>query len=101
MRLGTHGYDNDVPQMHAIFMASGPLFKKNFTAKPFDNIDLNPLFRHILNVKRIPGTIEPNGTIAGVEQLLSTSDSSTINSGLTHVQGILTVLSLYAIARRF
>ncbi|XP_022180021.1 ectonucleotide pyrophosphatase/phosphodiesterase family member 5-like isoform X2 [Myzus persicae] len=68
-KVGAHGYDNEEPHMRALFMASGPAFKKNYTAVQFDNVDLYPL------ISRIAGLTEPSrridGTMKGVEQLLS------------------------------
>ncbi|XP_060868387.1 ectonucleotide pyrophosphatase/phosphodiesterase family member 5-like [Metopolophium dirhodum] len=76
-RTGTHGYDNDDPLMHALFMVSGPMFKRNFTAQPFDNVDLYPLISHLLALDEAANYARPvNGTIAGVEQLLSPKSSS-------------------------
>jgi len=76
-RAGTHGYDNDDPLMHALFMVSGPMFKKNFTAQPFDNVDLYPLISHLLALDEAANYARPvNGTIAVVEQLLSPKSSS-------------------------
>lgn len=80
-RTGTHGYDNDDPQMHALFMVSGPMFKKNFTAQPFDNVDLYPLISHLLALDETANYSRPvNGTIAGVEQLLLSPKSSSANT---------------------
>ncbi|XP_008182049.1 ectonucleotide pyrophosphatase/phosphodiesterase family member 5 isoform X2 [Acyrthosiphon pisum] len=74
-KIGAHGYDNAEPQMRAIFMASGPAFKKNYSAVQFDNVDLYPL------ISRIAGLTEPSrqidGTIKGVEQLLSVGAAPT------------------------
>lgn len=63
--------------MRAIFMASGPVFKKKFIARPFDNIDLYPLISQVMNLKQLASSVRPNGTMAGVEQLLLSSKSST------------------------
>lgn len=49
-----HGYDNDDPSMHAIFMAKGPLFQKGKTLKPVNMIDLYNLFCSILNINCPP-----------------------------------------------
>ncbi|KAE9526192.1 hypothetical protein AGLY_013823 [Aphis glycines] len=74
-KVGVHGYDNEEPQMRAIFMASGPAFKENYTAQPFDNVDLYSL------ICRIEGLNEPDrrpdGSIKGVEQLLSNKSGGT------------------------
>ena len=37
---GTHGYDPSLKSMQGIFIASGPAFKKEYTRKPFKNINI-------------------------------------------------------------
>ena len=48
---GTHGYDINNKDMHAIFYAVGPAFKNNYTAPELLNIDIYPLIAHILGLK--------------------------------------------------
>ena len=48
---GTHGYDNNEKDMHAIFYAKGPAFKINKTVKTFPNISVYPLIAHILGLQ--------------------------------------------------
>jgi alkaline phosphatase D len=48
---GTHGYDNNEKDMHAIFYAKGPAFKINKTVKTFPNISVYPLLAHILGLQ--------------------------------------------------
>ncbi|RPH29564.1 MAG: alkaline phosphatase family protein [Bacteroidales bacterium] len=48
---GTHGYDNQYPEMRGIFYAFGPAFKKGYQQPPFMNIDLYPLISYILKIK--------------------------------------------------
>lgn len=48
---GTHGYDNSYPQMHGIFYAFGPSFKKGYQEKSFSNTDIYPLIAYILMIK--------------------------------------------------
>lgn len=80
-RAGAHGYDNEDPLMRALFMVSGPMFKKNFTAQPFDNVDLYPLISHLLALDETANYSRPvNGTIAGVEQLLLSPKSSIVDT---------------------
>ncbi len=55
---GTHGYDNQLQSMKALFIANGPSFKKNIISKPFENINIYPLIAHILKIK-------PNDNIDG------------------------------------
>lgn len=47
----THGYDNRNLDMHAIFYAYGPAFKKNYSAETFENVDLYNLIAEILHIK--------------------------------------------------
>ncbi|RLD50196.1 MAG: alkaline phosphatase family protein, partial [Bacteroidetes bacterium] len=57
---GTHGYDNDNKDMHAIFYAYGPAFKSNYTASTFTNVDIYPLIANILGLQpaKTDGDIE-------------------------------------------
>jgi len=48
---GTHGYDNNEKDMHAIFYAKGPAFKAGKTVKTFENVSVYPLIAHILDLK--------------------------------------------------
>ncbi len=64
---GTHGYDNNNMDMHAIFYAIGPAFKKNYGASELRNIDIYPLIAHILNLKI--GKID--GSLRKIKEVLS------------------------------
>jgi len=58
---GTHGYDNQLKSMHALFIANGPAFKKGITVPSFENVNIYPLICHILNIdpnKNIDGNLE-------------------------------------------
>jgi len=48
---GTHGYDNNEKDMHAIFYAKGPAFKVDKEVKTFQNVSVYPLIAHILGLK--------------------------------------------------
>lgn len=48
---GVHGYDNEEPSMHAMFMAKGPLIAKGKMSKPVNMVDLYNLFCYILNIE--------------------------------------------------
>ncbi|MDA3952327.1 MAG: ectonucleotide pyrophosphatase/phosphodiesterase [Bacteroidales bacterium] len=63
---GTHGYDNKNKDMHAIFYASGPAFKKAYKSKAINNIDIYPLICRILNLK----PIIVDGKIESTEDML-------------------------------
>ncbi len=47
---GTHGYDNSISTMDAIFYAYGPAFKENFHNQKFKNVDIYNLICNILNL---------------------------------------------------
>lgn len=64
--FGIHGYDYTVKEMHPIFMARGPLIKKQHEVSPFRTVDLYNLFCKILN---IPAT-KNNGTVSAIEDIL-------------------------------
>ena len=49
---GEHGYDNDLPEMQAVFYAWGPAFKSHLQIPPFANIHVYPLITHILGLKQ-------------------------------------------------
>ena len=55
---GTHGYDNQNRDMHAIFYASGADFKKNYRHPAFINVDVYPLVCRLLSLK--PAYIDGN-----------------------------------------
>jgi len=47
---GAHGYDNANPDLHAIFYAAGPAFKKGFSFDRLDNVDIYNLICKILRI---------------------------------------------------
>ena len=51
MPKGTHGYDNKLTSMHAIFVADGPAFKSGYSREVFENIHIYPLLIHILGLE--------------------------------------------------
>ena len=60
-RGGTHGYDNQLRSMHALFIAKGPSFRENMVVPSFENVNIYPLICHILNMtpnKNIDGNIK-------------------------------------------
>jgi predicted AlkP superfamily pyrophosphatase or phosphodiesterase len=52
--LGEHGYDNDDPDMRALFVAHGPAFKTGLRVCEFDNVDVYPLLAHLLAIRPAP-----------------------------------------------
>jgi predicted AlkP superfamily pyrophosphatase or phosphodiesterase len=47
---GTHGYDDTVSVMRAVFLAAGPAFRQGVTAPPFRNIHIYDLIAGILGL---------------------------------------------------
>lgn len=47
---GTHGFDNEEKEMHAVFVANGPDFQEGYTMKTFQNIHLYELMVHLLGI---------------------------------------------------
>ena len=58
--LGEHGYDPATPQMGALFIGSGPAFKRGVTLKPFSNVDVYSLEARLIGVRPEPS----DGTLA-------------------------------------
>lgn len=63
---GTHGYDNAMQDMQAIFYAKGPNFKIGKKAKSFRNVSVYPLIAEILGLK----TETIDGDLAEVKAML-------------------------------
>ena len=58
---GTHGYDNELRSMHALFIADGPAFKDGYSRASLENIHIYPLIAEILGIKpyeKIDGKLE-------------------------------------------
>lgn len=47
---GMHGYDSRFSDMHGIFFASGPSFKKNVVVDAFENINIYPILCKTLSI---------------------------------------------------
>lgn len=59
--VGKHGFDNDMPEMQAVFYAWGPAFKEGLTIQPFQNVNVYPLLAKILGLSfghKIDGDIK-------------------------------------------
>lgn len=54
---GEHGWDPSHPEMHGIFVATGPGIKKRATIPPFENIHIYPLLAELLGLT-IPPDID-------------------------------------------
>lgn len=47
---GSHGYDNALASMHAVFIASGPAFRAGARVGVVDNVDVYPLLARLVGV---------------------------------------------------
>ena len=56
---GTHGYDNVNTDMHAIFYATGPAFKRNFSIGTMNNVDIYNIVCKVLGIKPSPNDGNP------------------------------------------
>ena len=52
--FGVHGYDPELKDMHGIFYANGPAFKKGYTTNAVKNIHVYPLMTEILGLRNSP-----------------------------------------------
>ncbi len=62
----THGYDNHFMDMHGIFVAAGPAFKKGYRTGTLRNIDIYPLLCKIFQIfprQNIDGRLERIGFV--------------------------------------
>ena len=51
---GTHGYDNELPSMGALFVAAGPDIQRGRVIGPVANVHVYPLLAHLLGVRAAP-----------------------------------------------
>jgi predicted AlkP superfamily pyrophosphatase or phosphodiesterase len=49
--VGSHGFDNRLESMRAIFIARGPAFKKAIVVEPFENVDVYNIMTGVLGLK--------------------------------------------------
>ncbi|MEO8478319.1 MAG: ectonucleotide pyrophosphatase/phosphodiesterase [Gemmatimonadota bacterium] len=64
---GNHGFDNALPSMRAIFIASGPAFRRGAVVAPFANIHVYDLMAHILGLTPAPN----DGSLDSVRTVLA------------------------------
>lgn len=56
---GAHGYDNRNPELHSIFYAAGPAFRKNITIPEMNNIDVYNIVCRTLRIEPAPNDGNP------------------------------------------
>ncbi|KAL4233252.1 hypothetical protein ACF0H5_007936 [Mactra antiquata] len=65
--IGVHGYNPaQVMNMRPFFLAMGPAFKKGFSLKSLNNVDIYPLMCYILGLTPAPN----NGSLENVKDML-------------------------------
>ncbi|HXM63152.1 MAG TPA: hypothetical protein VN950_19980, partial [Terriglobales bacterium] len=71
---GMHGYDaTKMPEMKAIFVASGPDIRAGVTLEPFENVNVYPLIAKILGLDIANLKTEPiDGKLSVLEGILKT-----------------------------
>ena len=67
---GDHGYDNALPSMRALFLASGPGFRRGITVPGFANIHVYPLMVELLGLEPAPN----DGSLDSVRVMLRDGD---------------------------
>lgn len=50
VRGGAHGFDNQAPEMRALFIANGPSFASGVTLQEMDSVDVQPLLARLLGL---------------------------------------------------
>ena len=55
VKAGAHGYDPELPSMHALFLATGPAFARGQVIAPFGNVDVYPMLARLLGLQPLPG----------------------------------------------
>lgn len=63
---GTHGYDPELLSQGALFIASGPAFRRGLVVEPFENVHLYPLMAEILGLEPAPS----DGDLGAVRHFL-------------------------------
>ncbi len=64
--FGNHGWDNDAPEMRALFIASGPQIAPRGRVAAFDNVDVYPLLRALIGLPQVEGRDGRAETLAGI-----------------------------------
>lgn len=56
---GTHGYDPEVRNMHGLFVAAGPSFRRGVVVPPFENVHIYYALAAALNLQPAPNGGDP------------------------------------------
>ncbi len=63
---GTHGYDNQLASMRALFVGHGPAFRDGVTVEPFLNVELYNVMAGIMDIEPSPN----DGTAGSLDAIL-------------------------------
>ncbi|MDQ8029796.1 MAG: ectonucleotide pyrophosphatase/phosphodiesterase [Brevundimonas sp.] len=63
IRGGAHGYDNQAPEMRALFIAHGPAFASGGRITDMDSVDVQPLLARLLGVTAPAGDGRADDTL--------------------------------------
>lgn len=91
---GFHGYLDDNKDMRAIFLASGPDFKKNYTAPAINMTDPYNVMMKLVGIEPLPN----NGSWNAIKDILNsnfTHDSKMVKSNLHNVSPYIEGLNLF------
>jgi len=101
--VGYHGYDNSLTDVHGIFFARGPDFKKGSRVPTLPNIDLYGLMCNLIDINPGPnnGTLShtcdlvADKSLCGTSRAASLGHSIAVNIGLLLSLGALVVSLLH------
>lgn len=63
---GSHGYDNQLVSMGALFLGAGPSFRRGVVVPPFENVHVYELMCHLLGIE----PADNDGDLAAIEAVL-------------------------------
>ncbi len=66
IRGGAHGFDNQAPEMRALFVAHGPSFARGVSLPEMDSVDVQPLLARLLGLTAPAGDGRPGDTEAAM-----------------------------------
>ncbi len=64
---GSHGFDPDLPDMRAVFIAQGPAFRSGVTLAGFDNVDLYPMLARLIGVTPAENDGDPETLVPALQ----------------------------------
>lgn len=87
--VGDHGYDNSLPSMHPFLAATGPSFRKGYSLRSMQSVDVYPLMCRLLSVPAQPN----NGSLTQARCLLAAETCWDISLVIGLVVGVLLILT--------